>query len=269
MIFHYYKITNKITNKAYIGITENCQHRWHSHQYMLNQNIHPNYKLQKDWNEYGEENFSFEEIDTLDAETAEIGYNHEKDLISSYNTVNDGYNILIGGQLNPMYTDSVKEKMTKTKQSQTSSIIQLEEISENVFKYIATFNSQKEVQRLTGMSQGNICRAIKNHKKGNGFYWINENELETFEEKWRPSRISCVPIGEEVNGEIVEVFQSAPEADRKNGWRRGRIANAIFSGRLVEGRKFVKIPLELYYSFKPVTLIYNPVSTIPCQEEVD
>ena len=39
--------------------------------------------MQKDWNEYGQEAFLFEKIETLDCETIELGYFHEYELIQA------------------------------------------------------------------------------------------------------------------------------------------------------------------------------------------
>ena len=61
MVFNYYKIYNKITDTIYIGITErSCEKRWKEHVYLLNNNKHPNYLLQNDWNNYKSENFIFD-----------------------------------------------------------------------------------------------------------------------------------------------------------------------------------------------------------------
>lgn len=55
-----YKITNKTTNKFYIGSSNNVHHRWnYGHRGNLNKGIHSNLKLQNAWNKYGEDNFIF------------------------------------------------------------------------------------------------------------------------------------------------------------------------------------------------------------------
>lgn len=59
-----YKITNKITNKIYIGSTTICEtnDRWSHHKYKLNNKLHPNPHLQNAWNKYGADNFKFEYV---------------------------------------------------------------------------------------------------------------------------------------------------------------------------------------------------------------
>ena len=58
---------------------------------MLNNNTHPNYHLQPDWNKYGEDNFSFELLETREYDNLEDGYYHEYELIS--NSSAELYNI--------------------------------------------------------------------------------------------------------------------------------------------------------------------------------
>lgn len=51
MRFNYYKITNIINNKFYIGITEKeTEERIKQHFRKLHSNTHSNYKLQNDFN---------------------------------------------------------------------------------------------------------------------------------------------------------------------------------------------------------------------------
>lgn len=103
MITGIYLIRNEITNKQYIGKSNDIEKRWGQHRTELNCNRHHNYELQKDWNTYKEDSFSFlvlEEcpknitssrerfwISTL--KTNEIGYNDEKKQDSHIKRHND------------------------------------------------------------------------------------------------------------------------------------------------------------------------------------
>ena len=256
MLFHYYKIINVINDKTYIGITEKKpEERWRQHKKLLQKNEHPNYKMQKEWNEYGEDNFRFELIESLDCETIEIGYQHEYDLIQGFDGVK--YNILVGGQINPMYTKSVREKMIATKQNAVPNILQLEEIEENVFKVIGKFNSQKEAGRLSSADQGNIQQAITKRTKGCGYYWIEETSKEDFESNWKPTRTKptyCAQLDND--GNIVEVHYNYATFQKKYGWSGSCIANAIKRNGKTFGIKFIRITEEEYYKLKPITLIY-------------
>lgn len=257
MKFNYYKITNIKNNKIYIGITEKeTFERIKQHFSKLKNNCHNNYKLQKDWNIYGENAFTWETLETLKFNSPEDGYYHEFELIQKNDTVNSGYNILQGGELNPMYTKSVKEKMIATKQSQVPNVYQLEEIEENTFKIVKSYPSQKSIQKETDWSQGNIQKAIKNHHMAYGYFWITENELNSFESEWRPKRVKISPTAQlDDNGQIVKVHHNMVDFCREYGWKHDAIRSAINRNGKAKGIKFIRISEEEYYKIKPITLI--------------
>ena len=58
-----YKITNKLTNKAYIGQSIDIKRRWKEHRYNIGSNKNP---LYLDFEKYGLDNFSFEILEEND-----------------------------------------------------------------------------------------------------------------------------------------------------------------------------------------------------------
>jgi len=54
-----YAITNNINGKVYIGHTSNLRRRYSSHWANLRNGRHHNTRLQAEWDEFGESNFSF------------------------------------------------------------------------------------------------------------------------------------------------------------------------------------------------------------------
>lgn len=58
-----YKIVNTITKMFYIGSAIDIHKRWDRHKSALNSNTHENIHLQRAWNKYGAENFSFKVVD--------------------------------------------------------------------------------------------------------------------------------------------------------------------------------------------------------------
>lgn len=54
-----YEIKNKINGLFYIGSSSNIYSRWTKHKRELRKNVHSNYYLQDDWNEFGSDAFSF------------------------------------------------------------------------------------------------------------------------------------------------------------------------------------------------------------------
>lgn len=95
-MYYIYEIRNLITNKRYIGRTKQPEIRRKRHFSELKNNKHHCYKLQKSYNEYGEENFKFKILelidDKLEAEKVEHNYiNSDEELynISKCSTCGD------------------------------------------------------------------------------------------------------------------------------------------------------------------------------------
>lgn len=61
-----YKIINRINNKIYIGSTYNIVKRKNIHIYLLKNNKHHSILLQRAFNKYGESNFKFEILETVE-----------------------------------------------------------------------------------------------------------------------------------------------------------------------------------------------------------
>lgn len=85
-----YQITNKYNNRKYIGKSTDLCNRWDKHISGLINNKHSNKYLQKDFNKYGYNGFTFEILDIC---TIEEINNLELDYISELNSNND-YNII-------------------------------------------------------------------------------------------------------------------------------------------------------------------------------
>ena len=58
-----YCIKNRVNGKCYIGQTTRLERRFREHRRNLRQNQHENSHLQRSWNKYGEENFTFNIIE--------------------------------------------------------------------------------------------------------------------------------------------------------------------------------------------------------------
>lgn len=106
-----YKLTNKINNKFYIGITsETLNHRWKGHcrkaRFGSTSNLHQAIR------KYGEENWSKEILFEFKTTDKKYAYSVEQEFINKYNAYEDGYNMDIGfgwnivdrsGKNNPMH----------------------------------------------------------------------------------------------------------------------------------------------------------------------
>lgn len=92
-----YAIRNKLTGMAYIGQTaNNFGDRRDSNMAKLRHNKHDNIGLQEDWNQYGEDNYEFVVLETLD-DCSNID-DREKYWISEYKRNNKSFNHQSGGK---------------------------------------------------------------------------------------------------------------------------------------------------------------------------
>jgi len=61
-----YRIKNLVNDKCYYGSSKNIEKRWVTHKNHLNGGKHHNVPLQRAWDKYGEDNFSFEVVEECD-----------------------------------------------------------------------------------------------------------------------------------------------------------------------------------------------------------
>ena len=91
-----YKITNKINNKSYIGISTDIENRWKQHKSEYNHKREANKLLYKAFNKYGIENFTFEILEECPSEELD---SKEAFWIDYFNSKVDGYNATVGNAL--------------------------------------------------------------------------------------------------------------------------------------------------------------------------
>ena len=105
-----YKITNKDTGQAYIGLSENIEKRWYDH-------IHsPNLKhsyIDRAINKYGAEKFDLEIIEKLPNDRTLL-MEREEYWAAYYDTYKDEnhYNLTPGGDFNPMKVPEIAAKFS-------------------------------------------------------------------------------------------------------------------------------------------------------------
>ena len=76
-------VQNKINNKYILISTQNLKGMINRVRFQLSSGGHPNGELQKEWNEFGEGNFSFEILEVLeyDKDESKTDYSEELDIM--------------------------------------------------------------------------------------------------------------------------------------------------------------------------------------------
>lgn len=170
----------------------------------------------------------------------------------------ESYNLASGGKINPMYSNKIKERMTKTKQSVVPNIYQLEEIEENHFKIVNIFPSRKAAARENNLDFRNLCKAIDGHGTCKGSYYLEEEYIQNHQiVNWRPKARTpkAHPVARTVGGKIVEVHSSCRVFEEQYGQRPHSISAAICHGTSSFGKYYKYISDDEFYELKPIILV--------------
>ncbi len=122
-----YKITNVVNNKCYVGSTINADRRWNGHKRALKKQIHCNRYLQRAWDKYGEQSFTFEIIENVLDKSRLI--EREQYYL---NTLKPEYcirKIAVDSNAGLIWTTSSKKKLSKQRKGRKLSKIWKENIS--------------------------------------------------------------------------------------------------------------------------------------------
>lgn len=188
-----YAHINNLNNKYYIGQTIlEAQKRWRNGGGYKNQP-----KFYRAIKKYGWENFTHIILEA-DIPTIEQANEREKYWISFYNSIKNGYNVSIGGTI-PQYF--------------CKPVYQLD-YNKNI---INCFESTREAERQTGISQANISHCCTGRtNSANGYWWCYVVDYNTY---------ICKPAGAsngrpryiakyDLNNTLIEVFSSLSNAER-------------------------------------------------------
>lgn len=151
-----YKIANKINGKIYVGSAKDFSERWNRHLRQLRKGKHHSKHLQRAYDKYGEDNFSFEIIEICSEEQRLEREQYYLDALlpfgdRGYNESKKATNCVLYGENNGMYgkrgennpnfgrrnTEETKRKMSmaaKGKKKTESSKRKLSETRKKLFK---------------------------------------------------------------------------------------------------------------------------------------
>lgn len=144
-----YIITCNVNNKYYIGKSTNCLHRLSQHRIALRENRHHSFHLQRAYNKYGIDNFTFE---ILEEYPKEYLLSMEKYWINMLNSANRKYGYNISNPIGDgrfTIDNSTREKMSIVRRGKHLSNETKKKLSEmNKGKMPTNINTLQEKGRL-------------------------------------------------------------------------------------------------------------------------
>jgi len=201
-----YKITNIVNGKIYIGSAKNYWNRMWTHISRLRNKTHYNQYLINSWHKYGEENFKFEILETVDnIKNLLDREQYYLDLFKPYD-IKIGYNINIkaSSTLGYKHTDEAKKAMSLSKKGKPQSEEHKKKVQEwrknnhpmkgkkgkdnkrsipilqyDLFgNFVEEFSSILEASEKTGIKHGNISLVInKKIKQCNKYTFFKKDEV--------------------------------------------------------------------------------------------
>ena len=164
-----YKISNIVNGKVYIGKSQNIEKRFNAHISNLNHNRGHNSHFQNAWDKYGQDNFKFEIIHTLDTYDEKEISNLEIYYISKYDATNFkvGYNFQCGGQGGKF---SERQKMIMKEQSKFKNASLSEDDIRLIKLMIYCLMDRKEIAKIFDVK---LC-VIKSIAEVKNYYYVCE-----------------------------------------------------------------------------------------------
>lgn len=157
-----YQIKNIVTNDIYIGSCSNYNVRKGSHLCILRQNKHHSIVLQRAFNKYKEENFTFELIEELQDKTKLI--EREQYYID---LLKPAYNIcpIAGSTLNRIFTEEHKQNLSKSLKGKVRTQKQKEHQRKIKLGKTHTLETKNKVSNIVNILKGNrTCDKINSEQ---------------------------------------------------------------------------------------------------------
>lgn len=209
-----YKITNKITNKVYIGQTKKTlEKRWHQHIKEAQDAINgdrQNFPLfHRMIIKYGKENFNIELLEECSDDKLDI---KERYWINQFNSYNDGYNATIGGQ------DVFKER-----KSQGQKVLKYSLDGE----FLCSYSTAQEAADSVKVHSSNIrknCNGLSKSCAGFKWRWAKEEEEPIYPINSNGTKNRKV-VQYDLNGQFISEYENISEAAKSVGISRTGIYN--------------------------------------------
>lgn len=255
-----YKITNLSNSKVYVGQSVNLNNRIYTHKYSLENNNHYNSLLQRAYNKYGQDKFTFEIIekcDLCDLDEREIYW------IAYYKSTNRnyGYNFESGGNENKTIHEETKNKLReafKGKRLGPDNPMYGRKLTKERVEQIRNMNkgssdllTEKDVREIKmaihiGISQNELSdmfniklSTINKIAKGHNWYWVLPQFNNSHEEQYKRAKVKM----KETVLKLFEQGLSSPKIVEKTPYTLSEVQ------RVLKG-KVKKITKERYRAIR-------------------
>lgn len=230
-----YKIENLVNGKVYIGQSRHIRQRWAEHKKVLRRDCHKNTFLQRAWDKYGEDNFSFEVLelcDINDLNNCEIKYINQYDSFNS----DKGYNLTSGGDSKKEIANSTRQKLSENilgkNHPNRKEVICLETLFVyDTIKYAAN-SVGVDYSMITRCCCGEICEVAGKH------WMFYEDYLDAKAEDVCKMMDQHMPGKEKkiIYLNTDEIFNSIKEASEKTNINANSISQCCLHNRKSAGK---------------------------------
>lgn len=169
-----YKIENLVNHKVYIGQSVDIKNRLRHHKQMLKNNKHFCSHLQKSWNKYGNDCFSFSVLEECLKEDLDTKEEYWLSFYGGYKS-SQTYNQRGAGQESHSVSDETKEKLRKANLGKKATKRTKKKQSEALkgHPYWGRKWTDEEKERFSQSKKGTINNGIRNFDRSNPVYRQN------------------------------------------------------------------------------------------------
>ncbi len=217
-----YKITNLQTNQAYYGSSNNVEKRLNSHKSKLKRGIHDNRFLQRSYDKYGLDNFSFIIVEITTKENLLI--TEQKYIDTYFDKGKKCFNLnpLAESSAGRMYSEETKKDFKEKSPRGTSHWNYGKNLSKQTREKISKANTGKthSVETLKKMSEAKMGKSWGNHSENTKQKMSDQkngslNPMYGLSGSKHPKSIKIIQL--DLNDNEIMIFSSLKEAEEKTG----------------------------------------------------
>lgn len=251
-----YKITNNVNGKVYIGQSINIKNRWKDHINALNRKDSSCTLLQRAWNKYKQENFSFEILELCPEYMLD---EVETKYIDIYDAHKNGYNIEPGGNSNKCLSDETKQKIREAHLGMKASDETRKKMSESrlgdknpMYRQTHSEETRKKISKANKGRTGHPCSDYQ--KECARFANLGKEVSEETRKKISEANKGNIPYNKNLRPvyciELNKVFENASSAGKELSIRSGNIINCCeHTRKTCGGYHWIYVDTDEYTEF--------------------